>query len=119
VQTYLEDVSSGATAAPTSGAGIAGYLDAIGTNSALSGGAGIVSHANRLASTNSLSGSGLPSYLDSVGGAISPAVSEVIASLPSTASEPSTTIDTQVTHDGTQTIITITSVTTVVIDDAE
>jgi len=101
VQSYLEDVSTGAAAAPTSGAGIANYLDAIGTNSALSGGAGFVS------------------YLDTVGGAISPAVSEVIASLAPTAGEPNTTIDTQVTHDGTKTIITITSVTTVVIDDAE
>mmetsp|Transcript_7943 Transcript_7943/g.13503 ORF Transcript_7943/g.13503 Transcript_7943/m.13503 type:complete len:470 (-) Transcript_7943:198-1607(-) len=119
VQSYLEDVSSGAAATPTSGAGIAGYLDAIGTNTALTGGAGIVSHANRLVSTNSLTGSGMPSYLDAVGGAISPAVSEVIASLAPTAGEPNTTIDTQVTHDGTKTIITITSVTTVVIDDAE
>jgi hypothetical protein len=72
-----------------------------------------------LASTNNLSGAGFVSYLDTMGGAISPAVSEVIASLAPSAGEPSTTIDTQVTQDGTKTIITITSVTTVVIDDAE
>jgi len=119
VQSYLEDVSSGAAAAPTSGAGIASYLDAIGTNTALSGGAGITSHANRLAATTSLSGRGMPSYLDTVGGAISPAVSEVIAAIAPTAGEPTTTIDTKVFHDGTKTTITITSVTTVVIDDAE
>jgi len=120
VQSYLEDVSSGAAAAPTSGAGIASYLDAIGTNTALAGGAGITSHANRLAATTSLSKRGMPpSYLDTVGSAISPAVSEVIAAMAPTAGAPTTTIDTQVTYDGTKTTITITSVTTVIIDDSE
>jgi len=60
-----------------------------------------------------------PSYLDTVGSAISPAVSEVIAAMAPTAGAPTTTIDTQVTYDGTKTTITITSVTTVIIDDAE
>ncbi len=123
VQSYLENVSSGAAAAPTSGAGIASYLEAMGTNSALSGGAGIASHVNNLpASAVCISGNGMSSYLDTVGGAISPAVSEVLAAVGAgapTAGTPNTTIDTQVTQDGTKTYITITSVTTVVIDDAE
>ena len=79
-----------------------------------------MSHANRLGATTSLSGNGIASsYLDTVGGPISPAVSEVIAAIAPTAGQPNTTIDTKVSYDGTQTTITITSVTTVVIDDAE
>ena len=59
----------------------------------------------------------MPSYLDSVGGGGSAADS---ANVPSGGGatidgSPSSTVDTQVTHDGSQTTITITSVTTVVI----
>jgi len=59
-----------------------------------------------------------------VGGAAAPAVAaavaEVVSASPSavSAGTPTTKIDTQVTHNGLQTTITITSVTTVVIDDA-
>ena len=122
VEEYISDVSSGATSAPTSGSGIASYLSALGSASALAGGAGIPTHVGSLASGNQLSGAGITSYLDTVAGA-APApianVPAVAASVPATAGTPTTKIDTQVTHDGLQTTITITSVTTVVIDDAE
>jgi len=123
VEEYLEDVSSGAASTPTSGAGIASYLTALTSATALSGGAGIASHVSTLASGNELSGGGVTSYLDSVGGAAPAPIADVpavaaVAATPATAGEPSTQIDTQVSHDGLQTTITITSVTTVVIDDA-
>jgi hypothetical protein len=60
----------------------------------------------------------MTSYLDTVGRAIAPAVSEVISTVAPTAGAPVTTINTHVSQDGTKTTITITSVTTVVIDDA-
>lgn len=109
VQEYLSDVSSGAASAPTSGSGIASYLTALGTSSSLSGGAGIPSHVDTLASGSQLSGSGMPNYLDAIA-----AQAGVTGSL----GTPTTKVDTQVSHDGAQTTITITSVTTVVVDDA-
>jgi len=121
VEEYLEDVSSGAASTPTSGAGIASYLTALTSSTALSGGAGITSHVNTLASGSQLSGGGVTSYLDSVASTAPAPIADVpaVAATPATAGEPSTKIDTQVSHDGLQTTITITSVTTVVIDDAE
>merc|ERR1711957_884647 len=122
VQEYLSDVSSGAASAPTSGAGIASYLTAMKSVNVLSGGAGLQSHVNALASGSQLSGAGLPNYLDIVGGAALATVTDVpvaVASTPSSVSDPSTKIDTQISHDGLQTTITITSVTTVVLDDTE
>lgn len=125
VKAYLDNMSSGATSAPTSGSGIASYLTALGSATSLSGGGGIRSHVDTLPVGSQLAGSGLKSYLDAVGGT-SPAVAapavvaEVVAATPAavSAGTPSTKIDTQVTHNGLQTTITITSVTTVVIDDA-
>ena len=123
VKNYLDDMSSGAASAPTSGGGIASYLSALGNGNVLSGGPGIQSHVGSLASGGSqLSGTGMPSYLDAVGSAVSAAVSDVSAAAaaygsPSVAGSPSTTIDTQVSSDGSQTTVTITSVTTVIIDD--
>lgn len=83
-----------------------------------------------VASTSSrVSGAGIGSYLDSVNTAVAaaiqdvPAVSTVVADPVVSALAanpnvtPTTTIDTQVSQDGLQTTITITSVTTVVIDD--
>ena len=81
-------------------------------------GSGMTSYLSSLGGTNSqLHGPGMPSYLDSVGGGGSAADS---ANVPSGGGatidgSPSSTVDTQVTHDGSQTTITITSVTTVVI----
>ncbi len=124
VKTYLDNVSSGATSAPTSGSGIASYLTALGSATSLSGGAGIKSHVDTLPVGSQLAGAGLKSYLDMVGGAATPAVAaavaEAVSATPSavSAGTPTTKIDTQVTHNGLQTTITITSVTTVVIDDA-
>lgn len=124
VKDYLDNMSSGATSAPTSGSGIASYLTALGSSSnVLSGGMGIKTHVDTLASGTQLSGGGLKGYLDIVGGAAPPApvasapagVVKQASSIPGT---PSTKIDTQVSHNGLQTTITITSVTTVVIDDA-
>jgi len=104
----------------------ASYLTALTGGSALLGGGGILSHVNTLASGSQLTGAGVTSYLDAVGGAAPapvtdvPAVVAAVAATPAAASanSPSTTIDTQVSHDGLQTTITITSVTTVLIDDA-
>ena len=124
VKDYLDNMSSGATSAPTSGSGIASYLTALGSSSnVLSGGMGIKTHVDTLASGTQLSGGGLKGYLDIVGGAAPPSpvasapavVAKQASSIPGT---PSTKIDTQVSHNGLQTTITITSVTTVVIDDA-
>lgn len=122
VKEYLDDMSSGAASAPTSGSGMASYLTALGGSNCLSGGAGIYSHLDSLASGTQLSGAGPGGYLDSVGGAAPAApvvdVPAVVAgATPAVAGSPSTKIDTQVSHDGLQTTITITSVTTVVIDD--
>ena len=94
--------------------------------SALSGGSGILSHVNTLGSGSALHGAGVTSYLDAVGGAAPAPITDVpavVAATPATpaaasANSPSTKIDTQVSHDGSQTTITITSVTTVLIDDA-
>ena len=78
----------------------------------------MTSYLSSLGGTNSqLHGPGMPSYLDSVGGVGSAAAS---ANVPvgggaAVDGSPSSTVDTQVTHDGSQTTITITSVTTVVI----
>lgn len=124
VKDYLDNMSSGATSAPTSGSGIASYFSALGGSAnVLSGGAGIKTHVDTLASGTQLSGGGVKGYLDMVGGAAPSApvanapaiVAEQVLSIPGT---PSTKIDTQVSHNGLQTTITITSVTTVVIDDA-
>lgn len=118
VQEYLSDVSTGAASVPTSGAGIASYLTAMTSVNVLSGGAGIQSHVNTLASGSQLSGAGLPGYLDVVGGAAPAPVADApvaAASTPATPSDPSTKIDTQISHDGDKTTITITSVTTVVV----
>lgn len=142
VQEYLSDVSSGSASVPTSGAGIgeshspkvvavnsyfslrfhvlslikASYLTAMKSVNVLPGGAGIVSHVDGLPSGVQVSGAGVPSYLDAVGSA-SPTTA---ASGPSSnvASDPSTKIDTQISHEGSQTTITITAVTTVVLDGA-
>lgn len=114
VKSYLDNVSSGATSTPTSGSGIASYLSALGNVNALSGGGGIRSHVDTLASGTQLFGGGVKGYLDNVGGAVASATKQA-SSIPGT---PSTKIDTQVSHNGLQTTITITSVTTVVIDDA-
>ncbi|KAL7536907.1 hypothetical protein ACHAXR_012120 [Thalassiosira sp. AJA248-18] len=77
-------------------------------------GAGITSYLSDLGNTNSqLSGSGMPSYLDAVGG-VAPAAS-VAKTTPGVAGSPSSTVDTKVTRDGRQTTVTVTSVTTVVI----
>ena len=123
VQSYLDGVSSGATAAPTSGSGIASYLTSMGTGTALSGGAGIATHVGTLSSGSQLSGPGIGSYLDSVGSAVASPGVDVPAIVAShtpangVASAPSTTVDTQVSHAGSQTTVVITSVTTVVIDE--
>ncbi len=123
VKAYLDNMSSGATSTPTSGSGIASYLTVLGSATSLSGGAGIRSHVDTLPVGSQLAGAGLKSYLDLVGGAAPAAlavVADPVTAKPSavSASSPSTKIDTQVTHNGLQTTITITSVTTVVIDDA-
>lgn len=123
VKNYLDNMSSGAASAPTSASGIASYLSALGSANVLSGGAGIKAHVDTLTSGTQLSGGGVKGYLDMVGGA-SP--STPVASAPAAGAKqassipgtPSTKIDTQVSHNGLQTTITITSVTTVVIDDA-
>ncbi len=126
VKAYLDNMSSGATSTPTSGSGIASYLTALGSATSLSGGAGIRSHVDTLPVGSQLAGAGLKSYLDMVGGAAPAAaaaapavVAEPVTATPAavSAGSPSTKIDTQVTHNGLQTTITITSVTTVVIDD--
>ena len=114
VKEYLNDMSTGAASAPTSGSGIASYLQALGSGSSLSGGAGIRSHADSLASGSQLAGAGMTSYLDMVSGA---ALAAPVVNVPAVVGSPSTKIDTQVSHNGFQTTITITSVTTVVIDD--
>lgn len=117
VKNYLDDMSSGAASAPTSGGGIASYLTALGSVNVLSGGPGIQSHVGSLASGGTqLSGTGMPSYLNALGSAVSAAVAAATAS-PAVAGSPSTTIDTQVSSDGYQTTVTITSVTTVIIND--
>lgn len=124
VKNYLDDMSSGAASAPTSGGGIASYLTALGSVNVLSGGPGIQSHVGSLASGGTqLSGTGMPSYLNALGSAVSAAVADVPAAVaaatasPAVAGSPSTTIDTQVSSDGYQTTVTITSVTTVIIND--
>jgi hypothetical protein len=118
VKDYLDNMSSGATSAPTTGSGIASYLSALGGSAnVLSGGAGIKTHVDTLASSTQLSGGGIKGYLDIVGGA-APSASVAAQKASSIPGTPSTKIDTQVSHNGLQTTITITSVTTVVIDDA-
>jgi hypothetical protein len=89
----------------------------LGNTNALSGGGGIRSHVDTLASGTQLSGGGVKGYLDNVGGAVA-AYASATKQAPSIPGTPSTKIDTQVSHNGLQTTITITSVTTVVIDDA-
>ena len=118
VKSYLDNVSSGATSTPTSGSGIASYLSALGNTNVLSGGGGIRSHVDTLASGTQLSGGGVKGYLDNVGGAVAAAYASATKQASSIPGTPSTKIDTQVSHNGLQTTITITSVTTVVIDDA-
>ena len=78
----------------------------------------MTSYLSSLGGTNlQLHGSGMPSYLDSVGGVRSAAASANVPAGGGAAVDgsSSSTVDTQVTHDGSQTTITITSVTTVVI----
>jgi len=108
---------------------ITGYLSTLASSSALSGGAGITSYLDSVPTYGTRqTGSGMSSYLDSVGTAAPVASSEhvpvaaepVTSNLASTGStSPTTTIDTKVSQNGLQTTITITSVTTVVIDDSE
>jgi hypothetical protein len=132
VASYAKDVASGNVAPPVSGSGIASYLSTVPVTSARVGGAGITSYQDTVATTSSrVSGAGIASYADSVNTApavpiqnvpvpISTAVADpvvsVLAANPNVT--PTTTVDTQVSQDGLQTTITITSVTTVVIDDS-
>lgn len=125
VQEYLSDVSSGSAPVPTSGAGIASYLTAMKSVNVLPGGAGIKSHVDVLPSGVQLSGAGIPSYLDTVGSAhptsatdVPAVVAAALGPSPNIASDPSTEIDTQISHEGSQTTITITAVTTVVLGGA-
>ena len=126
VASYAADVGSGFVAAPTSGSGIASYLNTVPVTSARQGGQGLTSYLDTVGSTSSaLSGPGLASFADSVNTIqnVPPAVSTVVADpiVSALAANPditpTTTVDTQVSQDGLQTTITITSVTTVVIDD--
>lgn len=124
VQNYLEDVSSGAASTPTSGAGISSYIGALASTNVLSGGAGISSHVNNLGSATQVSGAGIPSYLDNVNqedkeileGEIFNQVFSNKAN-GSTAPNETTTVDTQVSHNGDQTTITTTTVTTVIVNE--
>ena len=126
VASYAADVGSGFVAAPTSGSGIASYLDTVPATSTRHGGQGITAYLDTVGTTSSvLSGPGLANFVDSVNTIqnVPPAVSTVVADPVVSALAanpditPTTTIDTQVSQDGLQTTITITSVTTVVIDD--
>ena len=124
VASYAADVGSGFVAAPTSGSGIASYLDTVPATSTRHGGQGITAYLDTVGTTSSVL-SGLASFVDSVNTIqnVPPAVSTVVADPVVSALAanpditPTTTIDTQVSQDGLQTTITITSVTTVVIDD--
>ena len=68
VQEYFSDVSTGATAAPTSGAGIASYLSSLPVSS-VRGGAGIQTHTGAFTSNSAIAGAGIASYLDHIASA--------------------------------------------------
>ncbi len=137
VKSYLDAMSAGSTASPSApvvkelldsvssgestGSGIADYLSSLPVTNAQAGGAGIPSYLDSVPSNpNQLSGGGFTSYLDSVSGVpayVDAVVAQVAQSTPAVAGQPSTTIDTHISQDGSTTTVTITSVTTVVIDD--
>ena len=114
--TALTSVANGA-AAPSS------YMKSLASTNVLSGGAGIASHVNNLGSATQLSGTGISSYLDNVNqedktileGEI---FNQVFSNKDgSTAPNETTTVDTQVSHNGDQTTITTTTVTTVIVNE--
>ena len=67
VQEYISDVSSGSTSAPTSGSGIANYLDSVPTNPNQLSGGGITTYLATVATNpERVGGAGIGSYLDGI-----------------------------------------------------
>ena len=99
-------------------------MASLASTNVLSGGAGIASHVNNLGSATQVSGAGIPSYLDNVnqedkaileGEIFNQVFSNKVNG--STAPNETTTVDTQVSHNGDQTTITTTTVTTVIVNE--
>ena len=126
VVSTVAPISNGATApAPVANGATSptNYMASLASTNVLSGGAGIASHVNNLGSATQVSGAGIPSYLDNVNqedkaileGEI---FNQVFSnSNGSTAPNETTTVDTQVSHNGDQTTITTTTVTTVIVNE--
>ena len=100
------------------------YMASLASTNVLSGGAGITSHVNNLGSATQVSGAGIPSYLDNVNQEDKETLEGEIFNqvFPnkangSTAPNETTTVDTQVSHNGDQTTITTTTVTTVIVNE--
>lgn len=68
MKTYLSNVSSGAVSKPTSGSGIASYLQSLPVTTSHAGGAGIASYLSTVPSnpTPRGGGGGITSYLNTV-----------------------------------------------------
>lgn len=127
VVSTVAPISNGATAPASVANGAAApssYMKSLASTNVLSGGAGIASHVNNLGSATQVSGTGIPSYLDNVnqedkaileGEIFNQVFSNKVDG--STAPNETTTVDTQVSHNGDQTTITTTTVTTVIVNE--